>query len=177
MTDHLKDIATYYFLDPEEKLNIKPVHLVDAYMIESIIAVLNKTGSLTLAQILSRWKKDADRDVLDALDFYLESEQLEEEMAEKAGDGWGKIIESMKRAFVTLQDESIIVNHIHSVKRTEVYTDRPMYGLLINKEEDVPAQYQWYINKEILWASEEARDLAFEELKKDMVRHTMSKFI
>lgn len=177
MQEHLADLHTYYFLDPEDKLPIKPISEIDCEIVEYIAAILEKTGHMVLSSLVGRWKKDPDETVLDALEFFISSEQLDEEMKDKSGDKWDKLLEKMKRSFVTINEDSFVINHIHSIKRGEGFDDKPYYTILINKEEDAPAQFQWYINKELRWNTFEAREKAFKELKSDIIKHTLTKFL
>lgn len=177
MSDHLKDAVSYYFLDPEDKKPIKAISQNDMNIIEYIIAINERLGNMTLVSILQRWKKDADASVEEALEFYLDSEQLEEEVEKGAGDGWAKLLEKMKRAYVTIQEHTMIASHIYSIKRMSIHDGRPYYTILVNPEDDVPPQFEWFLNKEFRWASKDARDEVYEELKKSMRMNLMCKFL
>ena len=177
MRQHLEEADSYYFLDPKDTAPCKPIHKKDGEIIELIISIVNKTGGETLAGILETWKKTPDDKVIEALEFYRDSEQLEEEIKDISGDIWSKLIEKMKRAYVTIQEHSLIASHIYSVKKRNIHDGRPLYTILINPEEDMPPQFEWFLNKEFRWSTKEARDIAFEELKTSMSNHLMCKFL
>ena len=165
MREHLLEADSYYFLDPKEVAACKPIHKKDGEIIELIISIVNKTGGETLAGILETWKKTPDDKVIEALEFYRDSEQLNEEINDKSGDVWSKLIDKMKRSYITIQDHDLIASHIYSIKRRNI------------PEEDMPPQFEWFLNKEFRWSTKEARDIAFEELKTNMSNNLMCKFL
>jgi len=177
MSEHLDDISTYYFLDPENKMPIKPISETDAAIIENLGAIMEKMGFEVLTKILFQWKLSHDEQVLEDLELYFNSDEMEAEMDKRGGNFWKKLLDKMKMAFIEIQGESIIIKHIYSIKNGFGYDTRPYWTIVLNQEENAPASYEWYINKEFRFHSEESRDAEVKRIKKLISKNTLTKFV
>lgn len=177
MSEHLDDISTYYFLDPENKMPIKPISGTDAAIIENLGAIIEKMGFEVLTKILFQWKLSHDEQVLEDLELYFNSDEMEAEMDKRGGNFWKKLLDKMKMAFIEIQGESIIIKHIYSIKNGFGYDTRPYWTIVLNQEENAPASYEWYINKEFRFHSEESRDAEVKRIKKLISKNTLTKFV
>jgi hypothetical protein len=177
--EHLEDIHSYYFLDPEDKEAVKPISRIDCEIIETIVSILERLGLEQFHHIISRWKLESDNDTLEALEHYLSSENLENQMNERGGDFFKKLFDKLKKAYVKIGDTHIHANKIFIISKHNYHDgQRPRYSLIINDEKHLPQNTtSWYQNLQVDFASLDQREIEFESLKRLLTKNTMCKFL
>lgn len=179
MHDHLKAASINYSIDRFNELKLKPISTVDTQIIDTLITIVERTGNETLSEILTRWKYDSDESVLDDLSMYLQSEELEGEMKSNGGDFLAKLLESMKKSYINIGNESIHANKIFIISRREKHDGvRTIYSIIINDEKFLPpGTSSWYVSLEESFITKEDRDESYEAIKGLLIKNTMCKFL
>jgi hypothetical protein len=179
VSEHLDDIQSYYFLDPENKREIKAISKVDCDIIENIILIVERMGNKEFSEILHRWKDIPDQDTLLALEDYLQSEDLEEYMKAKGGDFIEKLLDKMKSAYIKIGDEYLQSHKIFTIGRRERHNgSRPVYSIVVNDEKYLPDKTSsWYSNLSVDFFTIDEREEELNNIKRLIRNNTMCKFI
>lgn len=177
--EHLADIHSYYFLDPDNEKDIKPISRIDCEIIEVLISILERQGNKVLHDIICRWKLIPDTDLVEQLEEYLDSESLEEDMKERGGDMFAKLLEKLKKAYITIGDHQLHASKIFIISKSDSHNgNRPIYSIIINKEEFLPdGTSSWYSNLSEDFINKEDRDKKLDELKRLLSKNTMCRFL
>lgn len=179
MDDHLKKISAGYSIDRFNELKLKPMSSIDSEIIDTVITIARRLGNEVLADILSRWKFDSDEFILEQLNEYLQSEDLEGEMKKHGGDFFTKLLESMKKSYITIGEEAIHTNKIFVLSKRESHDgSRKLYSIVINDEKYLPpGTSSWYCNIKQDFFTIEERDSAYSDIKQLLIKSTMCKFL
>lgn len=179
MSEHLKDISSYYFLDAENEREVKAISEVDCEIISNLISISERLGSKTLVEILSEWKLSPDVEVLEKLEEYLDSPELEEHMKAKGGDFFTALIDKMKTSYIEIGSFHLHTNKIFIINRVDSHNgNHPIYSIIINDEIYLPTNTNsWYVNLRVDFSSKREREDKLEEIKKLIKKNTMCKFI
>ena len=166
MKKHLKQCAENYVGERSEE-GIRPISLIDAEIITEVRDILKVKGESRIVEILDRWKDHDDGDVLDSLIDY--GNTLDPETGED-NEQRGKGGSNYTIDYITIQEFTIKVSHLHSIKPIEKYDNGPKFGIIINES-------HWEANNELFYGSEDLRDQAVEDIKERLHNFSNVRFL
>lgn len=178
MSEHLRDISTYYFLDIEDKKDVKPISEIDCEIVSTLISIVERLGLEILVNTLSKWKLSPDREILTELEEYLSGEEIEEEMTKKGGIPIEKLLDKMKRSYIKIGDRFLMTNSIYIISKSDSHNgQRPTYSIVVNDEKYLSDKLPLFMNITTSFHNEDERDSEIERIKKLMKLNTMCKFL
>jgi hypothetical protein len=100
-------------------------------------------------------------------------------MEDKGGDFFAKLVEGMKRSYITIGDFDIHTQKIFVISRSEYHNgQRMVYEVIINEERFLPTgTASWYCNLSAKFYTKEQRENEYERLRKLLKEKTMCKFL
>lgn len=178
--EHLNDIHTYYFLDPDDRQKVKPISEIDCKIVENLVTLVERMGIAPLADILKRYKLDSDRFILEELDELISSDFIEEYLSSKSSGASQikSLLESIRENMIKVGTMYVRARNILSINVVDTHNgEREMYSIIINDERGMPDSYRAYpLNLVVDFYTKEERDSEIDSLKRLMAKN-MFKFV